>query len=392
MAHHALTLTSEVNAAIALGQRDLGLETIAGADHCEPGQPLRLMSPSGALVALALADPENDLVRVVTTAEEGHTSLDARLLRARVEHALALRKGFGLARERTAHRVLNGAGDGLPGFAADVYGDFAVLYAYSRGLLALGRTLAELLVETLGLAGVVLKLRGRDAAQGSIKQEIIGAAPAEQMVVVEEGVPYEVHLLSGLNVGLFTDMREHRSLLHRFVAGKSVLNTFSYTGSLSVAAARAGASEVTSVDLAAGVQRWARANFELSQLDPNAHHFPAVDVMAFLKKAGRDGQRFDVIIVDPPTYSAARAAAWSMRKDYPELISRAVALLPSGGLLWLSANARELPPLPQLARDALSKAKRSGQVLAVGGLPPDYPTLPAQPEDRYLQVSLFRVG
>jgi 23S rRNA (cytosine1962-C5)-methyltransferase len=392
MAHHALTLTSPVNAALALGQRDLAIDTIAGAERCEPGQPMRLMSPEGALAALAIADPENDLVRVMALAEEGHTSVDSRLLRTRVEHALGLRASFGLARERTAHRVLNGAGDGLPGFTADVYGDHAVLYAYSRGLLGPGRTLAELLVEGLGLAGVVLKLRGRDAAQSSIKQEVVGAAPTEQMVVLEEGVPFEVHLLSGLNVGLFTDMREHRSQLHRFVAGKSVLNTFSYTGSLSVAAARAGAREVTSVDLASGVQRWARANFELSQLDPSAHRFETVDVMTFMKKAGRDGERFEVIIVDPPTYSAARAGAWSMRKDYPELISRAVTLLPSGGLLWLSANARELPPLPQLARDAFAKAKRSGQVLAVGGLPPDYPTLPAQAEDRYLQVSLFRVG
>lgn len=384
-------MTSDVLAALALGQRDLAIDSITGAGRCEPGQPVRLLSPDGSLAALAIADPENELVRVMASADEGYTVIDARLLRARVEQALGLRSGFGLARGRTAHRVLNGAGDGLPGFGADVYGEHAVLYSYSRGLLAVGRTLAELLMEGLGLQGVVLKLRGREAAQSSIKQEIIGAAPPEQMVVVEEGVPFEVHLLSGLNVGLFTDMREHRAQIHRFVAGKSVLNTFSYTGSLSVAAARAGAREVTSVDLASGVQRWARANFELSQLDPDAHRFETLDVMTFMKKAGREAQRFDVIIVDPPTYSAARAGAWSMRKDYPELISRAVALLPEGGLLWLSANARELPPLPQLARDAFAKAKRSGQVLAVGGLPPDYPTLPAQPEDRYLQVSLFRL-
>src|SRR5688572_13881382 len=182
MAHHALTLTSPVNAALALGQRDLAIDTIAGAERCEPGQPMRLMSPAGALAALAIADPENDLVRVMALAEEGYTSVDARLLRTRVEHALGLRASFGLARERTAHRVLNGAGDGLPGFTADVYGDHAVLYAYSRGLLGPGRTLAELLVEGLGLAGVVLKLRGRDAAQSSIKQEVVGAAPTEQMV------------------------------------------------------------------------------------------------------------------------------------------------------------------------------------------------------------------
>jgi 23S rRNA (cytosine1962-C5)-methyltransferase len=145
------------------------------------------------------------------------------------------------------------------------------------------------------------------------------------------------------------------------------------------------------VDLATGVQKWARANFELNGIDPSGHRFETGEVMRFVEKAGREGETYDVVIVDPPTYSAAKAGVWSMRKDYPELIARAVRLLPSGGLLWLSANSRDLPPLPQLARDAFARQKRSGQVLALGGLPPDYPTLPAQADDRYLQVCLFRM-
>jgi 23S rRNA (cytosine1962-C5)-methyltransferase len=392
MAHHALTLTSEVTGWLDAGVRDLPIEAIAGAERCEPGQPIRLMAPSGALSALAIADPENARIRAMLHADEGHGAVDGHFLRARLGRALALRARFGLDRKRTAHRLLNGAGDGLPGITADVYGEHAVLYAYSRGLFPLGRSVAELLVTEHGLSGVVVKLRGRDTAQSSIKQEIVGAAPPERIVVSEEGVPFEVHLLSGLNVGLFTDMREHRALLARFVTGQRVLNLFSYTGALSVTAARAGASAVTSVDLAAGVQRWARANFELSQLDLTPHRFETGEVTSYLKKAARDSAQFDVIIVDPPTYSAARAGAWSMRKDYPDMIARSVALLPRGGLLWLSANSRDLPPLSELARDAFARARRSGQLLFVGGLPPDYPTLPAQPEDRYLQVSLFCVA
>jgi 23S rRNA (cytosine1962-C5)-methyltransferase len=392
MAHHALTLTAEVTGWLRSGQRDVPIESVAGAARCEPGQPVRLMTPAGELCALGVADPENDLIRVMALDREGFSALDARFVRARLERSLGLRARFGLDRERTTHRLLNGAGDGLPGIAADVYGQHVVLYAYSRGLFGLSRLVAEQLVEEHGSSGVVIKLRGRDAAQSAIKQEIVGSAPAERIVVHEEGVPYEVHLTSGLNVGLFTDMREHRQLLARYVKDRRVLNTFSYTGSLSVAAARAGASSVTSVDLAAGVQKWARANFSLSGLDPDRHRFITQEVTSFMKKAARDGETFDVIIVDPPTYSAARAGAWSMRKDYPDMIERAVALLAPGGLLWLSANSRELPPLPGLAREAFARAERSGQVLSVGGLPPDYPTLPGQPEDRYLQVSLFCVG
>jgi 23S rRNA G2069 N7-methylase RlmK/C1962 C5-methylase RlmI len=81
-----------------------------------------------------------------------------------------------------------------------------------------------------------------------------------------------------------------------------------------------------------------------------------------------------------------------MRKDYPELIERAAALLPSGGLLWLSSNRRDLPPLPEIALGALERAQRTAQLLEVGGLPPDYPTLLAQPQDRYLQVCLLALS
>ena len=76
---------------------------------------------------------------------------------------------------------------------------------------------------------------------------------------------------------------------------------------------------------------------------------------------------------------------------HARLITRCLALMPGGGLLWLAANGRDIAPLSQLARDAFARAKRGGQVLSLGGLPPDYPTLPAQPDDRYLQVALFSV-
>ena len=116
----------------------------------------------------------------------------------------------------------------------------------------------------------------------------------------EAGVPYEVHLQGGINVGLFSDMREHRVGLHRFVRGRRVLNTFAYTGALSVAAARAGAAAVTSVDLAGGALAWARENFKLSGLDPEAaaYRWEASDVFKFLAAARARGDRYDVIILE----------------------------------------------------------------------------------------------
>src|SRR5688572_8355212 len=171
MAYHALTLTRAAAAILAHGRRDLALDIVPDADRCEAGQPVRLMSPEGELAAFALVDRDNALVRVLGLAEEGYSAPDVRLFRERLQRALRLRRALGLAREQTPHRVIHGAGDGLPGWALDVYGDYAVLYAYSRALFVLGRSLAAVAREELGVRGVVLKLRAREASAGAPKQE-----------------------------------------------------------------------------------------------------------------------------------------------------------------------------------------------------------------------------
>jgi 23S rRNA (cytosine1962-C5)-methyltransferase len=393
MAYHALTLTTEVLARIEGGVRDLPIGSVAGARDREPGQPLRLLTPKGELVALAIADGENDLVRVYCRADETYQAIDARFFRERVRRALELRRSFGLDREVSAHRVLHGSGDDVPGLHADVYGDHAVLYAYSRGLFAFGKICAEALRVELDLRGVVVKLRSRDAAPSNkFKQEIVGEAPPDAFLVEADGARFEVHLNAALNVGLFTDMREHRTRLARYARGRSVLNLFAYTGSLSVAAAQAGAARVTSVDLAHGVVKWMRENFTHNGISPDAHRFVAEDVSAYVKRAAREGERFDLAIVDPPTVSAARAATWTMKRDYPELIQRTATLMSPNGILWLSANARDLGSLVEIAQLALQDDKRDAQLLELGGLPPDYPTVLAQPQDRYLQLCLLRLS
>lgn len=361
----------------------------------EAGSPVALVDCRGEPLAGAVADPENDVFRVLSW--DPAEGFDRAFFLRRVEAARDLRRALGLLEgESPAYRLLNGEGDLVSGFAADAFGRFVVLYAYSRGLFALGRLLAEAIREVHGAEGVVVKLRPREGPRpGRLKQEIVGNPPPEKLVVEENGVPFEVHLASGLNVGLFTDMREHRRGLRRFVAGRRVLNVFAYTGSLSVVAALGGASEVTSVDLSSGVLKWARENFRLSGLDPEspAYRFEAADAMRFLRSAAERGASFDTVILDPPTYSAARASEWSMKNDYPEAIALAARLLPErgAGFLWVSANVRGSRSLLRHVEEGLALAGRRGRVLELGGLPPDYPTPAACPEARYLEVCQLAV-
>jgi len=369
-----VTLTPAGAQHLATRPTQLPLADLESARDLEPGRPLRLVDGRGRTLAVGVADPENELVRLWSHGEDARAP-DAAFIRATLAAAFELRRTLGVADGESAYRLVNGEGDGLSGLTADVYGPFAVVTALSRGLLGFARLVAEAALALLPAAGLPLKgavlktrLKGTGASPEKAKDDVVGETPPDKLVVRESGVPYELHLRGGINVGLFTDMREHRAGLARFVRGKRVLNTFAYTGALSVAAARAGSSTITSVDLAAGPLAWARANFAR-------------------------GTTHDVVILDPPTVSGARASLWAQKRDYPELIAAACAVLPpAGGHLWISSNTHRGPSVLKHVEAGLALADRPAQILELGGLPPDYPTPLGWPAARYLEVCQLRVG
>lgn len=386
----SIVLPGPAAAFVVAGGRDV--DTAKLAIDAAAGDHLRLLDDRDEELGLAVADPDNARLRVLATPADGFPAIGGALLGWRVERALRWRSKLGLPGPDHAYRLIHGAGDGLPGFACDVLGPTAVVYVYGAGLRALGRQLGEAIAGFARLGGAVVKLRARGGAD-RVEQDVVGKPPDEQLVVTEHGVPFEVHPLGGLNHGLFTDMREHRRGLGRFAAGARVLNLFSYTGALSVTCARAGAASVTSVDTSAGVNAWAAGNFARSGLsDARRWRFETGDAVRFLARAARDKERYDVVLIDPPTFSTARGAPWTLDRDYPELIAKAAAVIPPDGLLWLAANTHELGSLARLAHKGLRAAGRTGAVLEQGGLPPEYPTLAAQAHDRYLQICLLRLA
>ncbi|HET6149282.1 MAG TPA: class I SAM-dependent methyltransferase [Polyangia bacterium] len=413
MALHGVALTATGAERLRERHPQLPLGDLAGgAAGLEPGRPLRLLAANGDALGAGVADPENDLIRVWRAPDGGAGAgtdggsaihgFDAGFFRAHVRRALALRRMLGLADGVSAYRLLNGEGDGLPALAVDVYGPYAVVTALSRGLLAHARLLGEAATAVLPESGLPLRgvvLKARLKAQGSsperVKDQVLGEEPPAKLIVHENGVPHEVHLRGGINVGLFSDMRDHRAGLARFVRDRRVLNTFAYTGALSLAAARAGAASVTSVDLASGPLAWARENFRLSGLDPEAARFrwETSDVFRFLDAERARAASYDLIILDPPTVSGARATWWAQKRDYPELIAAACALLPEdGGHLWVSSNTHRGPSVLKHVEAGLALAGRPAALLELGGLPPDFPTPVGWPAARYLEVCQLAVG
>lgn len=391
------TLSAEAASFVAGGGCDIDLAKTTVDSKLPPGSEVALVDKDGETLGLGLLDTPNGLVRVMLREAEGFSKIDGAFIGWRVQRAYALRRALGLAEDSTtslaAYRLLHGAGDGLPGFTCDALGRFGVVYVYSEALWKHGKQVAEACAGFGKLDGIVVKLRARGGAN-DVKQEVVGKAPPERYIAEELGVPFEIHPMGGLNTGLFTDMREQRRGLPRFVGGRRVLNLFSYTGALSLACARAGAATVTSVDTSDGVQQWAAGNFVRSGFATNDKRwqFEVGDAVRYLARAAREREQYDLVMIDPPTYSPARGTPWTLDRDYPDLIAKACAVIPSGGLLWLAANTHELGSLLRLAQKGFRLAGRNAAVLEQGGLPPDYPTAAAQPKDRYLQIALFALA
>lgn len=377
------------------GGLDVQAGKLAGTSELTAGEHVKLVDERDEDLGLAVFDPDNELLRVLATPRDGLPAIDGTLVATRVERALAWRTRLGLGGDDHAYRLIHHAGDGLPGLSCDVLGRVAVIYAYGAALKPLARTLADAVIGFARLEGAVVKLRARRDADdaATIDLDVVGKV-APRAVVREHDVSYEVHPLGALNTGLFTDMREHRRGMARFANGRRVLNLFSYTASLSLVCALGGAAAVSSVDTSDGVHAWARNNFERAGLTPGARwQFHTGDAVRFLARAIKDRERYDLVIIDPPTFSKARGQPWTLSRDYPALIAQAASVLANDGVLWLAANSHELAAgaLAKLALEGVRTAGRDASVVEQGGLPPEYPTLAAQPHDRYLQICALRV-
>ncbi|MFN7980022.1 MAG: class I SAM-dependent methyltransferase [Vicinamibacterales bacterium] len=247
------------------------------------GAVVTLAERGGRRVGLALVDRDAACLRVMAT-DDGVEGLDAAWASARIEAARAIRDAHGVTGADAAYRLVNGAGDLVPGVILDVYGAFAVASALSSALVPVATTLADALIARGDVRGAIVKHRGRGRVTGPVPMDVRGEAPPERLVVREGPLRFEVHLAAGVNVGLFTDMRDERPIVGRLAHGRRVLNLFAYTGAFSVAALSGGASHVTSVDLSEGVLAWARDHVALNGLDATRHTTAAADVAQYSRR------------------------------------------------------------------------------------------------------------
>jgi 23S rRNA (cytosine1962-C5)-methyltransferase len=277
-----------------------------------------------------------------------HGAVDAvsniQLLRRALELALQERYRLGKARDAavptTAFRLLHGVAEGAAELAVDVYGDYLVAHFFCDAITAKEEAALDVL-HALGFAGIYQKCHPRQKNELGDPQSqalapsepVRGQAAPEELVVHEHGVPFAVRLGDGLRTGLFLDQRDNRQRVKALASGKRVLNLFAYTGGFSVAALAGGAAEAVCVDASANALAWAQRNS--ARIGAGARHrIWHTDVFDALRRMARRGERFDLIILDPPSYATTRARRFVALRDYQGLAEACIALLaPEGQLL-----------------------------------------------------------
>jgi len=363
----------------------------------QPGQLAQLLDPQGQPLAAALLDPTDRVVARIVD-RQPLSQLSAEWVARRLQRALALRLTQLDLDGTDAWRLVNAEGDGFPGLTVDRYGDFLMLQAFTRAWDSRIDLLANELETLLRPQGIYLKYRPQQTrkleGKGGLPQNKLlrGRALGCKLNVLENGLTFRVDLDQGLHTGLFMDQRDNRRDLMARCRGKRVLNLFSFTGAFSVAAAAAEAREVTSVDASAGYLAWAEENFSANRLNPKQHRFMTGDCFKVLEELAADGKRYDIVLMDPPSFSTTRKSRFTTRGGTSELVTTALSLLVDDGLLITSSNHQKVDVadyLKELRRGALA-AGVDLQVLQLRGQGGDFPYTVGFPEGRYLKYVVSR--
>lgn len=355
----------------------------------EAGQLVHLEDQRGALFGTAYVNPRT-LICARLLGRDANARLDAPWLQQRIARALALREAL---YEQPCYRLVYGESDGLPGLVVDRFADVLVVQITTAGMERARDTLLTVLEEMLHPAAILLRndtssreLEGLDTGV----ETALGTLP-ETVTVEENGARFEVPLVAGQKTGWYYDHRANRARMQQYVGDKRVLDVFSYIGAWGIEALVAGARDVTCVD---GSQRMLEQARHNAAVNGRGKDLTAIagDAFEVLKQLQKDGQTFDVVVLDPPAFVKRRKDLDEGALAYRRLNAHAMDLLVPDGLLVSASCSYHMPRERLLSeiRRAGQRTRRWLQVLEQGHQGPDHPVHPAMPETDYLKCFIVR--
>ena len=327
-------------------------------------------------------------VRVLTFEQE---PIDAAWWQRMISTALDVRRTLGLtdAPDTTCYRLVHGEGDSLPGLVVDIYDTTAVIQCHSVGMYHARLTIADAIRTVYGDRITAIYDKSSQtvpfkAGLNPVDGYLYGKTGGMPRTVLENGEKFLVNWEEGQKTGFFIDQRFNRELVRRYARGRTVLNTFCYTGGFSVYALAGGAREVCSIDSSERAVALADANVRLNFGEEAPHTSLAVDAVEYLKDIG---DRYDMIILDPPAFAKHHKVLGNAMQGYKRLNARALAQIKSGGLLFTfscsQAVSKELFRTTVFSAAAI--AGRKVRILHQLTQPADHPINIYHPEGEYLK-------
>lgn len=356
----------------------------------EAGAQVVVEAANGKAMGVAYVNPHS-LICARMVSRDPAQGLDRSLLVHRLNQALALRQRLF---DKPFYRLVHGEGDLLPGLVIDRFGDVLVVQLNTAGMQAVLPELLDALDKVLAPSSVVLRNDTSGRRQEGLEAgvEVVKGELPDRVLLEENGVQFVAPVLDGQKTGWFFDHRVNRAWLNGLVAGKRVLDLFSYVGGWGVQAAASGAREVLCVDASGPALERVAENAALNGLHEQVAvgEGDAFEVLAALKA---EGEEFDVVILDPPAFIRKRKDIPNGERAYGKLNREAMRLLGRDGLLLSASCSMHLAPerLVDVVRGAVRHQDRQGQILFQGHQGPDHPVHPAIPETSYLKALGVRV-
>jgi 23S rRNA (cytosine1962-C5)-methyltransferase len=361
----------------------------AMAKALPPGSVVRLVSSNGEFLGIAGFNPHTLIAARVLT-RDAATLVDGAFVASRLRAALVLREklhpgGF--------YRLVHAEADGLPGVIVDRYGDVLAVQLNTAGAERLREELLAALHEVLAPRRIVLR---NDAPSRRIEGlpeaiETIGEGE-EETVIRENGAEFLADLGGGQKTGWFFDQRENRARVAALVDGARVLDAYSYAGGFGVLAACRGARAVTLLDrsepaLAIAMRAAARNGVEARCTALRG------EVFAELERMMAAGERFDVVVADPPAFVKSKKDLGAGARGYRKLARLAAALVAPGGFLFIASCSHhvDVPNFAEQVSRGLDDAARGGRILCTTGAGADHPVHPHLPESAYLKAQLLQL-
>jgi len=320
--------------------------------------------------------------------------IDFNFFKEKINAAIQKRKHLFNDQNTNAFRVFNGEGDGIGGLTIDYFDGFYLINWYSQGIFSFKDDVIRTLDELANYTGIYQKKRFNTEGQYIDDDDFVKGKRGEFPIIVKEnGMNYAVYLNDGAMVGIFLDQREVRKAIRdQYSKDKHVLNTFSYTGAFSVAAAIGGAAKTTSVDLAKRSKSKTIEQFSVNGIDYEQQDIIVMDVFDYFKYANRKKLKFDLVILDPPSFARSKKHTFRAAKDYTKLVKDTITITEKNGIIAASTNNATfgMKKFKGFIDRAFKETGDKYEILREYTLPSDFKVLDGFLQGNYLKVVIVK--